>query len=159
MSEQHKNKLDNSEFAMSNTTRDISAASVDRSEEQRLKEYMEVLKLRAEIEKDASLELKIPTKVWDGTANSGKGAWVMNLNKKVKVVDLLPQDSEFEKVRKLIIIKLNQEGPESEIFRRYASRFGSNSTFELSSRIANYVLDEKRRKETYDELISGPLKA
>lgn len=148
MSEQHKNKLDNSEFAQSNTTRDVAPASVDKSEETRLYEYMRALKLRAEIEAKEDLEIKVGGKFWDATANSGAGAWVARPNKKVPIRDLLPVDSEFEKTRKLIIIQLNTWGPEHENFRKYASRFGSNSTFELSSRITNYVLDEKTRQET-----------
>lgn len=159
MSEQHKNKLDNSEFAMSNTSRDVAPAAVDKSEEERLYHYMRTLKLRAEIEAEDDMTIKVPTRVWDPAANAGAGEWVLQANKTVRVRDLLPVDSEFEKTRKLILIQLNGWGPEHESFRKYASRFGSNSTFELSSRITNYVLDEKRRKETYQELLGGPLRA
>jgi hypothetical protein len=159
MSEQHKNKLDNSEYAMSNTSRDVAPAAVDKSEEERLYHYMRTLKLRAEIEAEDDMTIKVPTRVWDATRNGGAGEWVLQADKTVRVRDLLPVDSEFEKTRKLILIQLNGWGPEHENFRKYASRFGSNSTFELSSRITNYVLDEKRRKETYQELLGGPLRA
>lgn len=151
---EHKNRLDNSEFNTAHTTRDVAPASVDKSEEQRLYEYMRTLKLRAEIEKAADLKVSINTNVY----NKADGTWGKKEIKK-DIMELLPQDSEFEKTRKLVLISLNKEGPESEKFRKYASRFGTNSTFELSSRIANYVLDEKRRRETYNDLVEGPLKA
>jgi hypothetical protein len=159
MSEQHTNKLDNSEYAMSNTARDIAPAAVDKSEEERLYHYMRTLKMRAEIEGANDLRIRIPVRVWNAGANGGAGAWELQADRQELVRNLLPVDSEFEKTRKLIIIQLNAWGPEHENFRKYASRFGSNSTFELSSRITNYVLDEKRRKETYQELITGPLAA
>ena len=114
---------------------------------------MQNLKLRAEIEKDSSLKVKMKVNQWNTTSK----VWE-NADKEIPIADLLPIDSEFEKTRKLIIVNLNSLGPEHESFRKYASRFGSNSIFELSSRITNYVLDEKRRKETYDDLIGGALK-
>ena len=154
MSEGTRNNLDNSEFNTANTSKDISPASVSKSEEDRLFDYMKMLKMRAEIEKDkGNLKIAMKTKTWSATDNEWKDE-----NKEVQILDLLPVDSEFEKTRKLIIISLNKAGPESESFRKYASRFGSNSIFELSSRITNYVLDGKRRRDTYSDLLGDPLK-
>lgn len=152
MSEGTRNSLDNSEFNTANTNKDIAPASVSKSEEERLFDYMKMLKMRAEIEKDrADLKIGMKTKTWTGDK------W-QEEDKEIQIVDLLPVDSEFEKTRKLIIISLNKAGPESESFRKYASRFGSNSIFDLSSKITNYVLDEKRRRETYSDLLGDPLK-
>jgi hypothetical protein len=152
MSEGTRNNLDNSEFNTANTSKDISPASVSKSEEDRLFDYMKMLKMRAEIEKDKNdLKISMKVKTWQ------TDKWVEE-DKSVGILDLLPVDSEFEKTRKLIIISLNKAGPESESFRKYASRFGSNSIFELSSRITNYVLDEKRRRDTYSDLLGDPLK-
>ena len=153
MSEGIRNNLDNSEFNSANTQRDVAPASVSKSEEERLFDYMKMLKMRAEIEKDADLKLKMKTQTW----HAGDNKWKEE-EKEVEISKLLPIDSEFEKTRKLIIISLNEAGPESEQFRKYASRFGTNSIFELSSRITNYVLDEKRRRETYNDLLGGSLK-
>eukprot|EP00035_Acanthoeca_spectabilis_P029025 m.472986 g.472986 ORF g.472986 m.472986 type:complete len:141 (+) comp33604_c0_seq1:116-538(+) len=96
MSDTHKNRLDNSEFNTAHSTRDVAPASVDKSEESRLKDYMETLKLRAEIEAQDDLELSMSTNVW----NAANNRWD-KVDKKVKVRELLPVDSEFEKTRKL----------------------------------------------------------
>eukprot|EP00035_Acanthoeca_spectabilis_P029958 m.475812 g.475812 ORF g.475812 m.475812 type:complete len:98 (+) comp39166_c0_seq1:83-376(+) len=50
-----------SEFATSNTSRDVAPAAVDKSEEQRLYEYMRALKMRAEIEAEDDLAVRVPT--------------------------------------------------------------------------------------------------
>lgn len=149
------NKLDNSEYSAANTSKDLTmGSSGTQSEEALLFQYMQNLKLRAEIESDNTLVLPVVTdKTWDDST----GKWVTT-TKKVPVKDLLPKDSEYERVRKLIIVKLNEAGPESELFRRYASRFGTNSIFAISSKAANFVLDEKRRRSTFEELVNGPLK-
>ena len=85
MSEQHRNRLDNSEFAQSNTTKDVAPAAVDKFEESRLYEYMRALKLRAEIEGTDDLEVKVPVRTWNQAANEGRGAWELQADKKVKV--------------------------------------------------------------------------
>ena len=150
---EHRNSLDNSEFNTSAAGKDVTPAAASFAEQESLTKYMENLKIRAEIEK--ATDLKINMKVNQFNATNKK--WE-SVDKKLDIKELLPIDSEFEKTRKLIIVNLNSLGPEDPGFRKYASRFGSNSIFELSSRITNYVLDEKRRKEAYDDLIGGALK-
>lgn len=152
MSDGIRNTLDNSEFNTANSQRDIAPASVSKSEEDRLYEYMRMLKMKAEIEINKDLKTKMKVKTWNATDSKWEDE-----EKEIHVSELLPVQSEFEKTRQLILISLNKAGPESESFRKYASRFGSNSIFELSSKIANYVLDEKRRRDTYNDLLGGSL--
>lgn len=82
---QHKNKLDNSEYAASNTLHYIAPAAVDAADEARLYHYMKALRLRAEIEQ-SGLEISVPTKGWNPAGGAdGKGAYETNNKNRVDI--------------------------------------------------------------------------
>jgi hypothetical protein len=142
MSENFVNPLDNSEFSSGNSLKDLQPAAISHDELENLKLYMEVLRMQAKIESEPNLQLTMKKRVWDGAA------WVER-TQRVPVAKLLPQDSDFEKMRKLIILDLNNAGPESDKFRKLASRFQTNSLFTLSGKYAHFLLNKRREEETW----------
>jgi hypothetical protein len=150
MSNSFTNPLDNSEFSTATSLKDLQPAAINNEELKSLKLYMEVLQLQAQIEKQDDLKLTMTNKAYDAE----KRVWVEAVQH-VPVAKLLPQDSDFEKLRKLVILELNTAGPESEKFRTLASRFQTNSIFTLSGKYAHFLLNKRREEETYQSALGA----
>jgi hypothetical protein len=148
MSESFKNPLDNSEFSSATGLKDLQPAAINNDELTALKLYMEVLQMQAKIEAEPDLKLTMTNRVYD----ADKRVWV-DAVQKVPVSKLLPQDSDFEKLRKLVILELNTAGPESDKFRTLAARFQTNSIFTLSGKYAHFLLNKRREEETYQSAL------
>ena len=132
-----ENKYDNADLQADRTTKDIAAAYTQYDEMRAYREYLETLKLEAEMGLN---DKKVMTRVLkaDGTYDELG----------IEVRELIPQQSEFEQARRRIIKKLNavqkDAGGSAKMKQLYAD-FETDSIFELSSKITNYQLDHSRR--------------
>ena len=66
----------------------------------------------------------------------------------VMLKDLVPRESEFDRIRKVTIARINRMTDDN--LRRWMSRFGTDNIFVLSGRISAYLLDKKKRDEAYE---------
>ena len=65
----------------------------------------------------------------------------------IELKNLVPSPSEFEQVRRRVIVILNDmnaKGKVNELKQLYAD-FDTESLWELSSKLANYLVDKRRR--------------
>jgi hypothetical protein len=168
----YENKLDNSDVQLDKDSKDVVGGLYNSmAEAQAMKIYLDNLKTMVDLE-DASGAAKtayltlgakdredsakvsvaiagkkgaipIEVSVWDATAKATKQEtrWVL-------ATSLIPKDSEFERARKVIISKINAKSDEE--LRSLMARFDASSTFELSSKIANYVLDQRKRNSAFE---------
>jgi hypothetical protein len=146
MSNEFNNPLDNSDVPIRDTKHSAVGGmfqSIEQAHEYKL--YLENLKLYSELTgTDAATggiggrEIQI---------NVGKDSAGTAVMKKVTLKDLVPKESEFERVRRVTIAKLN--GMADEELRVQMARFGTDNVFELSARITAYLLDKKKRDEAY----------
>ena len=153
MSSQLNNPLDNSDVPIRENKHSIVGGyfqSLEAASEMKL--YLENLKLLAEMgERNAG------TKAFEGTAakviqidvGADPADKTKRLYKPVKLGDLLPKESEFDRGRRIVISKLNAMNDDE--LRVWMARFGSDSIFELSALITSYGLDKKKRDEAFDK--------
>ncbi len=142
MSGKFNNDLDNSEVPIKEDEHNIMPGFESEQQARQYKLYLENLKLMAELKKsDQTLKLFV------GQKKSGDGT-VVDVNKEVNIKDLVPKESEFDRIRKVIIAQLNIM--KDEDLRKWMSRFGTDNIFVLSGRISAYQLDKKKRDEAYD---------
>jgi ethanolamine utilization protein EutQ (cupin superfamily) len=123
------NKYDNTDMVMEREAKDVAAAYTQFEEMKAYKLYLETLQLEAKME---------------GNIRIG--------NEEVPVSDLVPEVSEFEKVRRTVLAKLNRTQRDDktggkEYFKKLMTEFETDSIWELSGKIANYVLDRDRRNK------------
>lgn len=145
----YENKLDNSDVQLSKDNKDVVGGLYNSmNEAQAMKVYLETLKLTAELQASTG---KIKMRVQVPHADPTKRALGEMEDKEVgvDVSALIPKESEFERTRKVIISKINQK-TDNEL-RELMARFDSDSTWELSSKIANYVLDQRKRTKAFNE--------
>ena len=135
------NKYDNADLQQDRTTKDLAVAFTQFDEMRAYKMYIETLEAEARI---AESDKTISTSV--------RGADGRLVKKTVPVKDLVPQASEFEQARRRIIVKLNElySSKPNEIKQLFAE-FETESLFELSSKITNYLLDKSRRDRVANE--------
>ena len=136
----YNNPLDNSDVPIRDTKHSAVGGlfeSVDQAHQYKL--YLESLKLVAELKTSAD---KI-------TMTVGKGKDGKEIKKEVNIKDLVPKESEFERIRRFTIAKLNTM--DDDKLRVWMARFGTDNIFTLSGRIASYELDKKKRDEAFDE--------
>ena len=125
--------MDNSDVKVS-TGKGVGGVYGSKSEAEEMKLYLENLKLMAELTaNDDEIEIK---------AGSG--------TVKVKVNTLIPKESEFERVRKVVISNLNKLGDAD--LRTYQAKYEADGIFELSSKIANFMLDQNRKQSELTQL-------
>lgn len=143
MSTEFNNNLDNSDVPIKDNKHSAVGGLFESVEQaQQYKLYLESLKLIAELKDKTGAGGKtldiVVGKLDDGSPNV----------KKVKIADLIPKESEFERVRRITISNLNTMSDDE--IRTWMARFGTDNIFELSGRIASYQLDKKKRDEAYN---------
>ncbi len=141
MSGKYNNDLDNSEVPIKQDEHNTMIGFESEAQARQYKLYLENLKLMAELTPDSDLGKKALQMVV-GVDKDGKP-----VIQDVTLASLVPKESEFDRVRKVIISKLNAK-PDSEL-RQWMSRFGTDNIFILSGRIASYQLDKKKRDEAF----------
>jgi len=141
---QFENKLDNGNLQEDRSTKDIAAAYTEYDEMKAYRMYLETLKLESEMQGN---EDKIVTRIVkaDGTLET----------KEIKIQDLVPDVSEFEHARRIVLAMLNQikrkaDGSGHAQLKQLYAEFETDSVFELSSKIANYKTDKARRVRVDD---------
>ena len=137
MGSEYNNVLDNSDVPIKDN-RHTAVGGLYESVEQatQMKLYLENLKLIAEL-KSSDKKLSIVV----GRNAQGE------IKKDVDIKDLIPKESEFERVRRVVISNLNKMNDDE--LRTWMARFGTDNIFELSSRITAYQLDKKKRDEAF----------
>jgi hypothetical protein len=144
MSNEFNNPLDNSDVPIRDTKHSAVGGmfqSIEQAHEYKL--YLENLKLYSELTDVTGVGGK---KI---TINVGKDSSGAAKTKDVLLKDLVPKESEFERVRRVTIATLNKM--EDDKIRVQMARFGTDNVFELSARITAYLLDKKKRDEAYKE--------
>ena len=140
MSSQLNNPLDNSDIPIKNTEKTITGGyfqSMEQAKEMKL--YLENLKLLGALQgEDGDTEL---------TVNVGKKANGQSATRKLKLKDMVPKESEFDRTRKVVISQLN--GMTDDELRQWMARFGSDNIFHLSELITSYIIDKKKRDEAF----------
>ena len=137
MSGKYNNSLDNSEVPIKEDEHNTMIGFESESQARQYKLYLENLKLMAELAASGdALEVGI------GKNSAGK-----ELFQTLLIKDLVPKESEFDRLRKTIISKLNQM-TDSDL-RQWMSRFGTDNIFVLSGRISAYQLDKRKRDEAF----------
>lgn len=139
MSAEYNNPLDNSDVPIRDNKHSAVGGmfeSVEQATQYKL--YLENLKLIAELRKsDEKLDIVV-----------GKDSTGTKVTRKVDIKDLIPKESEFERVRRVVISNLNVM--EDDDIRVWMARFGTDNIFELSGRITSYQLDKKKRDEAFN---------
>jgi hypothetical protein len=142
MSNEFNNPLDNSDVPIRDTKHSAVGGmfqSIEQAHEYKL--YLENLKLYSELTDEKGVggrKIEI---------NVGKDSAGNAVTKPVTLKDLVPKESEFERVRRVTIATLNKMADEE--LRVQMARFGTDNVFELSARITAYLLDKKKRDEAY----------
>ena len=126
-------KYDNTEFSQEQRARDIASAygNLDLAKAETF--YIECLLKRHEALSKGNI------KSYD------KDGKVVDVN----IGDLLPKPSEFELIRLQVIKKIN--GMDKAELRQAYLRFETDSSMELSEKITNFIIDQRRKKEVFDD--------
>lgn len=141
------NRYDNADLQADRTTKDIAAAYTQFDEMRAYKMYLETLEIEAKMAKSSE---KIKSRMFkaDGSVDE----------KDIEIKNLIPQQSEFEQARRRVIAKLNAimgaTGGGAKMKQLYAE-FETESIFELSSKITNYLMDKQRRDRVATEFAFG----
>jgi hypothetical protein len=142
-SKHFENKYDNADLQSDRTTKDLAAAYTQYDEMRAYKTYLETLELEAKISASAA-EVESRVVKADGTVDTVK----------LKIKDLISEQSEFEAARRRVLVKLNTitrgAGGAAKMKQLYAE-FETESNFELSSKITNYLMDKTRRDRVANE--------
>ena len=145
MSSEYNNPLDNSDVPIRDNKHSAVGGmfeSVDQASQYKL--YLENLKLVAELKDAAGLGAK-KLKMIVGKKPDGSPA-----EKEVTIADLVPVESEFERIRRVTISNLNKmASTDQDKLRQWMARFGTDNLFELSGRISSYIMDKKRRDDAF----------
>ena len=140
---QFENRYDNADLQADRSTKDLAAAYTQFDEMRAYKLYLETPEIEAKMGKSTE---KITTRVLKANGEYD--------TKELDVKDLIPQQSEFEQARRRVIVKLNAllkvQGGSAKMKQLYAE-FETESLFELSSKITNYLMDKQRRDRVADE--------
>ena len=133
-----ENKYDNADLQSDRSTKDLAAAYTQFDEMRAYKMYLETLKIEAEIGTSAGFIVSNIVQA-DGSID----------RRQIPIKNLVPEQSEFEQARRRVIYKLNAEmqavGGAAKMKQLYAE-FETESIFELSSKITNYLIDKTRRE-------------
>lgn len=132
-----ENRYDNADLQMDRRAKDIAAAYTEFDEMKAYKMYLETLETEARVAQSTD---EVTTKVVrpDGSTSTTQ----------IPIKDLIPQQSEFEQARRRVIVKLN--GLAAADLKRLFAEFETESQWELSSKITNFILDKQRRDRVAD---------
>ena len=145
MSAEYNNPLDNSDVPIKDNKHSAVGGMFESTEQaSQYKLYLENLKLIAELRNTTTDLGKTKLKILVGKKADGS-----KIEKEVPIAELIPKESEFERVRRVTIAKLNQM--DDDKLRVWMARFGTDNIFELSGRITSYSLDKKKRDEAFGE--------
>lgn len=134
----YNNKLDNSDVPIRDNKKSAVGGLFQSTEQaSQYKLYLETLQLIAEIKKSED-KMKIEVGVDDKN---------QPIVREVRIADLVPKESEFERYRRVCISKLNKM-PDATL-RIWMARFGTDDLFELSSRITASQIEKKRGAEAF----------
>jgi hypothetical protein len=145
---------------MDRKTKDIAAAYTEYDEMKAYKTYIETLKAEAEMYKGVFTK-KADDTLNNGAADKGDGTNVIvtsydadskRVQTLVPINQLMPRQGEFEQARRGVIVKLNAM-KDAEL-KQYFAEFETESMWELSSKVTNFLLDNRRRKR-----VTGSFKA
>jgi len=135
---EYNNPLDNSDVPIRDNKHSAVGGLFESVEQaQQYKLYLENLRLISELKKSKETLVISVGKKADGSPAT----------KEVKISELIPKESEFERIRRVVIAQLNIMSDDD--LRQWMARFGTDALFELSSRISSYLLDKKKRDEAY----------
>jgi hypothetical protein len=138
-----ENKYDNADLSADRTTKDIAAAYTQYDEMKAYKLYLETLALESKVAQSTD-KIKSQVRKPDGTLDSVE----------IELKDLIPQQSEFEQARRRVLVKLNgisvANRGDAQMKQLFAE-FETESIFELSSKITNYIFDKGRRDRVAGE--------
>ena len=135
----YNNPLDNSDVPIKDNKHSaVGGLFESTTQAQQYKLYLETLQLIASIKNDSTTEMEIQI----GVKTDGSP-----LTRKVKIADLVPKESEFERFRRLCISRLNKM--DDNTIRIWMARYGTDDLFELSSRITASQLEKRRGNEAF----------
>ena len=132
-----ENRYDNSDMKADRRAKDIAAAYTEYDEMRAYKMYLEALETEARVAQSTD---KVKTKVIKANGQVDE--------KEIEIKDLVPQQSEFEQARRRVIVKLNALSVADT--KRLFAEFETESVWELSSKITNFILDKARRDRVAD---------
>ena len=143
MSKELNNPLDNSDVPIRDNKHSAVGGLFESVEQaQQYKLYLETLTLVAKLKKSTdTMEIVVGQKLVSGK--------MTDITQTVDIKNLIPKESEFERVRRVVISNLNKMSDDT--LRVWMSRFGTDNIFELSSRITSYQLDKKKRDEAFTQ--------
>lgn len=136
-----QNPYDNSDLVMENEVRDIAMAYSNFDAMRAEREYLDTLKKRSDMLGEPKAgKVYLLLKDGDGKVNPTL----------VDAKYIISPPSEFEETRLNILMRLNDplKTPPADLKQRMAE-FETDSVFELSSKMANYILDKKRKDNVY----------
>jgi len=144
MNHNFDNRYDNSDLQMDRKAKDIASAYTEYDEMKAYKMYIETLEAEARIcegmtTKDTKTVLKKGELAIQEFDADGKP-----VEKIIKITELMPKQGEFEQTRRGVIVKLNLLT--SAELKKYFAEFETESLWELSSKITNFLIDNGRRK-------------
>lgn len=134
---QFENRYDNADLQADRTAKDIAAAYTAFEEMRAYRMYLETLEIESRV--SASND-KVVSRV-----QKADGSWD---SQEISIKDLIPAQSEFEQARRRVIQKLNamlNDANGGAKLKQLYSEFETESIFELSSKITNYLMDKQRR--------------
>jgi hypothetical protein len=141
MSKDFVNKYDNADISADRTSKDIAAAYTAYDEMKAMKLYYEVLQLEAAM---ADSQDTIVTRVMKADGSMDE--------QKIEMYKLIPQQNEFEQARRRVIARLNDYMVNSPMrLKQLYADFETESFWDLSSKIANHIFDDTKRKRVGDE--------
>ena len=145
MNHNFDNRYDNSDLQMDRKAKDIASAYTEYDEMKAYKMYIETLEAESRICEGMTL---------DGTTTKvAKGQLIIReldadgkpVEKLISITELLPKQGEFEQTRRGVIAKLNALKNPADL-KKYFAEFETESIWELSSKITNFLIDNGRRK-------------
>ena len=130
MSGTYNNDLDNSDVPIKEDKQNMMPGFESEEQAKLYKLYLENLKLMYELTATSKGKEKLQMQV--GVAEDGTP-----LVREVELRDLVPRESEFDRIRKVTIARLNVMTDEN--LRKWMSRFGTDNLFVLTA----YVIVSK----------------
>ena len=148
MNHNFDNRYDNSDLQMDRKAKDIASAYTEYDEMKAYKMYIETLEAEARI----TVGTEGGTDKKGSTRATEKGELIVQeldadnkpVKRIIKLTELLPKQGEFESTRRGVIAKLNDLEPHE--LKKYFAEFETESIWELSSKITNFLIDNGRRK-------------
>jgi hypothetical protein len=151
MSSEFNNPLDNSDVPIRDTKKSATVMFESPEQASEYKLYLETLKLLGEMQgkkarpdgtADVNEVIRVPVQVGKKADGSKNEKWLA-------LKDLVPMETEFQRLRKWVITQL--KAMDDETLRIWCARFSTDDPFTLSGRIAAYQLNTKKEREAFDK--------